>query len=57
MHTNQNEDYFIPIFIFFITTLFLVYVINKVELSLNKVELSPKDETEKTINNLKYKVV
>jgi hypothetical protein len=50
MHTNQNEDYFIPIFIFFITTLFLVYVINKVE-------LSPRDETEKTINNLKYKVV
>jgi preprotein translocase subunit SecG len=50
MHTNQNEDYFIPIFIFFITTLFLVYVINKVE-------LSKKEETEHFINTIKYKLV
>ena len=50
MNTNENDSCTIAIFIFFITTLFLVYVINKVE-------LSTKDETEKAINNLKYKIV
>ena len=56
MNTNEyephyhNESFFIPIFIFFITTLCLVYIINKVE-------LSTKDETENAVNNLKNKII
>ncbi len=49
MHTHENEDLYIPIFIFVIATFALVYVINKVE-------LSTKDDTEKFINNYKNKI-
>ena len=48
MNLDENEDYVIPVFIFFIATFFMVYVINKVE-------LSTKEETENFINSVKYK--